>query len=447
MALGGGCWQAQNKVLPGTYINFTSLAKASAALSARGVAAAPFSLSWGPEGTVFAVTAAEFRKDCKRTFGYDVNAPEMLALRETFCNATKVYCYRLGAGETAANTYAEAKYPGKRGNDITICVADDVDNAGSFVVRTVLDGEVVDEQCVKSAAELGEKEYVKFKSSGVTLSATAGTPLTGGKDCASVTGNHYQAFLDAIESYSFNTLCCPAKPLDAEDLDSAVDVTALFVQFTKRMREENGAKFQLCAIKPAANTEGVIGVWNDAKTQDGTDTEALVYWVAGAQAAVGVDKSLTNAKYTGELVVDTAYTQAELESAISAGKFMLHNVNGDARVLEDINTLVTLTAEKGSVFQSNQTVRVCDQIANDTAVLFGTKYIGAVLNNASGRAALWNDVVTIIRQLVTVGVVEDFNPEIVTVGLGDSKGAVSLSVDGLSIAGAMDKLYMSVIIR
>ena len=54
---------------------------------------------------------------------------------------------------------------------------------------------------------------------------------------------------------------------------------------------------------------------------------------------------------------------------------------------------------------------------------------------------------TIIRQLVTVGVVEDFNPEIVTVGLGDSKGAVSLSVDGLSIAGAMDKLYMSVIIR
>ena len=59
MALGGGCWQAQNKVLPGTYINFTSLAKASAALSARGVAAAPFSLSWGPEGTVFAVTAAE----------------------------------------------------------------------------------------------------------------------------------------------------------------------------------------------------------------------------------------------------------------------------------------------------------------------------------------------------------------------------------------------------
>ena len=39
MALGGGSWLTQNKVLPGSYINFASLAKASAALSDRGIAA------------------------------------------------------------------------------------------------------------------------------------------------------------------------------------------------------------------------------------------------------------------------------------------------------------------------------------------------------------------------------------------------------------------------
>ena len=37
------------------------------------------------------------------------------------------------------------------------------------------------------------------------------------------------------------------------------------------------------------------------------------------------------------------------------------------------------------VFQSNQTIRVCDQIANDTAVLFNTRYVGTVPNDASGR--------------------------------------------------------------
>ena len=81
MALGGGSWLTQNKVLPGSYINFASLAKASATLSDRGIAAAPFVLSWGPEGTVIEVTAADFQKNSKNIFGYGYDAPEMLALR------------------------------------------------------------------------------------------------------------------------------------------------------------------------------------------------------------------------------------------------------------------------------------------------------------------------------------------------------------------------------
>ena len=48
MALGGGTWQVQNKVLPGYYVNFSSVPRASAALSDRGYAAAPFEL--GPGG-------------------------------------------------------------------------------------------------------------------------------------------------------------------------------------------------------------------------------------------------------------------------------------------------------------------------------------------------------------------------------------------------------------
>ena len=84
MAHGGGTWLTQNKVMPGTYINFTSLARAAAALSDRGIAAAPFELNWGPEGTVFEVTSGDFQKNSKAIFGYGYDAPEMLALREIF---------------------------------------------------------------------------------------------------------------------------------------------------------------------------------------------------------------------------------------------------------------------------------------------------------------------------------------------------------------------------
>ena len=441
MALGGGSWLTQNKVLPGSYINFASLAKASAALSDRGIAAAPFVLSWGPEGTVFEVTAADFQKNSKSIFGYGYDAPEMLALREIFCNATKVYCYRLGTSTKASNTFATAKYGGKRGNALTIKIAADVDNAGYYIVSTLLDGIAVDEQRAKTAADLVANDFVTFKT-GATLGNTAGAPLENGADCASITGEHYQAFLDAVESYSFNTLCCPVNPKDT----STKSTVALFANFTKRMREDVGAKFQLCTIKPETDSEGVIGVWNDA-TANGAETDALVYWVAGAQAAVAVNKSLTNSKYNGELTIDTNYTQAALEAAIKAGKFMFHNVNGTVRVLEDINTLVTLTAEKGEIFQSNQTVRVCDQIANDVAVLFNTRYVGIVPNDASGRATLWNDIVKLIQQLETLRAVEDFDPDTVSVNIGDRKGSVLLTIDGLNIVNAMSQLYMSVIIQ
>ena len=91
MALGGGNWLTQNKVLPGSYINFSSVAKASATLSDRGYAAAPFVLSWGPEGEVFPVTSGEFQKNSKAIFGYGYDHPKLLALREIFQHATTVY--------------------------------------------------------------------------------------------------------------------------------------------------------------------------------------------------------------------------------------------------------------------------------------------------------------------------------------------------------------------
>lgn len=61
MALGGGTWTAQNKVLPGAYINFLSAARASAALSDRGIATVPLS-GLGAGGTGFYSNGSRFSK-------------------------------------------------------------------------------------------------------------------------------------------------------------------------------------------------------------------------------------------------------------------------------------------------------------------------------------------------------------------------------------------------
>lgn len=440
MALGGGTWLVQNKVLPGSYINFSSVAKASATLSDRGYAAAPFVLSWGPENEVFAVTSGEFQKNSKAIFGYSYDHPKMLALREIFLHATTVYCYRLGLGaKKAACALATAKYPGVRGNDLSIVIAVNVDDPDAFDVGIYLDGIQVDLQTVTKAEDLTGNDYVDFKKD-LTLEATAGAPLTGGEDVANITGDSHQAFLDKIEAYAFNAMCCPA----ADPI-----IVKLYAAYCQRVRDEVGAKFQLIAWKPSTvDYEGVIGVWNSA-THPSMDVEehAVVYWATGAHAGVAVNKSLTNAKYDGELTLNTDYKQAELTAALKAGKFMFHNVNGLTRVLEDINTLLTLSDTKGEVFQSNQTMRVCDQIANDVAVLFNERYLGTVPNDASGRSALWGDITHYIKQLEDIRAVENFDPDTVSCEQGDKKKAVLVTVNGLNIINAMAQLYMSVIIQ
>lgn len=439
MAHGGGTWLTQNKVMPGTYINFTSLARAAAALSDRGIAAAPFELNWGPEGTVFEVTSGDFQKNSKAIFGYGYDAPEMLALREIFCHATKVYCYRLGSGGAkASNTYGTAKHPGTRGNDITIAIVANVDLEGAYDVTTFVGGSAYETQTVTTAADLVDNDFVIFKKD-AQLAGTAGMEMKNGTNAA-VSGEDHQAFLDKIESYAFNALCCPS---------ADATVVKLYAKFAERMRDDVGSKFQLIAWQPEADYEGVIGVWNET-THPSITTEnkhTLVYWVAGAQAAVAVNKSLTNSVYDGELIVDVEKTQAELEADIKAGKFMLHNVNGTVRVLEDINTLVTLTDEKGVDFQSNQTVRVCDQSANDIAVLFNTRYLGQVPNDASGRATLWNDIVKYFQEMERIRAVEGFDPDVLAVDVGDTKKAVLLTLNGLSVVNAMGQLYMSIILK
>ena len=103
MALGGGTWQFQNKILPGTYINFASKVRAEADISDRGYATMALSLDWGPENTIFPVTAEDFQEKSLQVFGYDYTADELAGLRDLFINAKTVYLYRLSNNAVAAS--------------------------------------------------------------------------------------------------------------------------------------------------------------------------------------------------------------------------------------------------------------------------------------------------------------------------------------------------------
>lgn len=436
MALGGGTFTVQNKVLPGSYINFISAAAASAALSDRGIATMPLELDWGSSGVV-EVTNGDFQKNSLKIFGYSYDSEKLKGLREVFKGAKTLYVYRLnGGGVKAANTFATAKYAGIRGNDIKIVIQANADDEEKFDVTTILGTVTVDEQVgVASASELVDNDFVDFKKT-ATLAVTAATPLTGGTN-ATVDGAAHQAYLDAIESYTYNTM-------GVVTTDNTIK--ALYASFVKRLRDEMGIKFQLVLHQyVAADYLGTISVEN-VVTDDGASAASLVYWVTGQEAGCEVNRSIQNKKYDGEYTVNTAYTQNQLINAIKAGKFMFHLVNGDVRVLEDINTLVTTTDTCGDIFKDNQTIRVIDQIGNDVAVLFNTKYLGVVPNNAAGRTSLWSDIVKLCQQLEDIQAIEEFADSDIEVAQGDTKKAVVVT-SVITVVNAMGKLYMTVTVQ
>ena len=342
--LGGGIFVTQNKVLPGSYINFVSASKASATLGERGTVAIALPLGKAV-GTVIEVTRADFVQNAETLLGVKSTDAKVVALREIFCHATKVYVYDLGEGEGVADV------------------------------------------------------------------------------CA------------AFEPYDFNILC--AYTAEAEDV-------ADYITQIKSWRDDMGKKCQLVVYNQAkVNHEGVINV---VSTVTEGDAHALVAWVAGAEAGCNVNESCTNMLYDGEYTVVTDKTQAQLEQCIKDGEIAFHLVYGEVRLLEDINSLTETTADKGEDFKSNQTIRVIDQIANDIAKLFNTKYLGKIPNNKSGRVALWGDIVKHHRQLEELQAIENFDSSLLTVEQGNTKKSVVVT-DVITVTNAMAQLYMTVVVQ
>ena len=105
--------------------------------------------------------------------------------------------------------------------------------------------------------------------------------------------------------------------------------------------------------------------------------------------------------------------------------------------------MVTTSDTQGDIFKDNQTIRVIDQIGNDIAVLFNTKYLGVVPNDAAGRISLWSDIVAHHRQLQDIRAIEDFKDSDVVVEQGNTKKSVVVT-DAVVVVNAMSKLYMLV---
>ncbi len=211
--MAGGTFTSQNKIRPGVYIRFKSTAGAGLNVGERGTVTICEPMSWGPVAQVMEIEAGA---DMTPYTGYGITAPQNRFLNEIFkgTNRTaapsKVLLYRPSASGSAQATIksgaltATAKYPGVRGNDISIVVTELTEPEDTFTVSTVVGGEIVDQQTAKTADTLAGNGWVTFSGTGA-LTATTGAALTGGLD-GTVQSAAYSAYLSAIEPYAFDVM-------------------------------------------------------------------------------------------------------------------------------------------------------------------------------------------------------------------------------------------------
>lgn len=434
MAWGGGTFLTQNKVLGGSYINFISKAVPTVTLLDRGIVAMGFEMDWGVDDAIFEVVESDVIKNSIRFFGYDYASDKLRGVKDVFKNAIKVYAFKLNTGgKKSANTYATAKYCGTRGDSLKVVIENDIDDESNYVVSLYLDTKLIDKQVVKTASELVNNDFVDWKTD-ASLQVTAGLALSGGANGTATAAEH-QTFLDLLEAYP------DVNAVGYVGEDSAIK--ALYAAYAKMMRDEIGVKLQAVLHQYVGDSEAVINVENDAT--NGATKADLVYWATGVAAGTPVNASATNKRYDGEFAVDVNYTQSELEKCIKAGKWTLHKVGDEIRVLEDINSLTTVTVEKGEIFKDNQTIRIIDQIATASATVFNNKYLGKVPNNKDGRLSLWADICKIHTDLQDINALENFKPEHIVVEQGDAKKSVVIT-ESIEIVNTMVRLYMTVVV-
>lgn len=431
MAFGKGTWVNQDKILPGTYINFEGEEQVVDPFGVRGKAAMAMSLDWGVGDEIIKITPASFRAKSKELFGYVYTDDAVKPIREVFLGgARELYVYRLnGTGGTKATCdVADAVCAGTRGNNISILVEEIPGESGVWNVTTLLDGVKVDKQIGVKGTTVKDNAFVNFKGT-PEFTAQTYTLSTGSNGTAATAATHTE-FLQLIESYPIN--CVGLIEPTAGD----TDVTTLYANWAIEQRDVYTNPVQAVLYNSPSDHEAVINV---------DDSVNLVAWFLGAEAGCEINASVQNKLYNGGYGITKTYTQVELEETIGDGKIVLQQVGNAYRVLEDINSLVTIGDTKNEDFKYNQTIRVMDQIAIDVSDIFNNGYIGKVANNDAGRSSFKNQVIVLLNEYVNRNVLAEYDTGEVTCVAGEQKGSLVLTMP-VKLLDMLEKAYITVVV-
>lgn len=246
--------------------------------------------------------------------------------------------------------------------------------------------------------------------------------------------------LAALKTVDFNVLVYPYTGVGFTAQQLAI------ATWIKVMRNDEGIKIQGVLADYVADSESIINVTQGVELADGTilTPAQCTAWVGGQTAGASISKSNTGQKYVGAIDVSPRMTKTEMEAAITAGEFIFKvDTAQNVTAVYDINSLTTITVDKGKQFTKNRVIRTIDGINNDITEIFESNYVGKVNNNADGRSLLRATLIEYFNELQRLSAIQNFTAEDVTVTAGTDSDAVVIDCY-IQPVDSIEKIYITV---
>ncbi|BCK01411.1 phage tail sheath subtilisin-like domain-containing protein [Anaerocolumna chitinilytica] len=160
----------------------------------------------------------------------------------------------------------------------------------------------------------------------------------------------------------------------------------------------------------AADNEGIVN-FATASMTDGEETfttEEYCSRIAGLIAGTPLTISCTYAPLN-ELVDCSHLTNADMDTAINAGKFIIYFDGEKVKVGRGVNSLVTTNEDKGADFKKIKLVDAMDMIYTDIKMTAQDNYLGKYSNSYDNKCLLMSAISGYFDQLMLDGVLGGYS--------------------------------------
>lgn len=193
------------------------------------------------------------------------------------------------------------------------------------------------------------------------------------------------ATMNILETYKWNFLACPeGSPTDM----------ATIISWTKSMRDTKGRKVKFVSANTAGDHEGIINFATDGiKVGQVTNTTAqYTSRIAGVLAGTPASDSVTFLRLPEVTGLVTNISEDTAGAEVDAGKLILFHDGEKVKIVRGVNSLVTVTADKGDDFKKVKIVEILDMINDDIKRTAEDSYIGRVPNSYENKLLLVNAI-------------------------------------------------------